>query len=555
MAGAAVGVLLVFLCAATLGLVLHLNRPASRRAVMAEVNAVLASSFRGTVSISASRGFGVWGIDGLRVRVKDPGGAEVLFVDNLRLRVSGLGAVRSALFGSGDIAVDVSELSIFRVDLDVGADADGVMRVQHAVESREPSAPTEAAAAGGGRGVSLALPFSVDLVDVHGQMKGAPPLDVELGKLRGNLTFSSEGVSVVLQHLDVEARHMPMRLDAIATLTGSFAQPAGGALEVAGSFEGTIGQIPVHASGSLQGTKVDGEIDVPSILATRVRELLPEAPLHHDVALHAEVHGDLSDLEALAHLTIGKSETDITATASLGDAVRAKVKVDTRGVDLRAFAPTAPASTFDAKTTVSIVMAKSGEIDGDYMVDLEHGDIAGQVLPGCLSAESSPRRPVAPWPTDRERFRARGQRYAGLRRSPRCCASFALRADIPRLDAVPRAQTGARGRADVAATGSIRYADASLAAELDATLDGIAVGDERVAHAQVHARAQGPANAPQLEATVSAEGLLAAGLRFARAEVTAKGTSAQQDVGIATSPARQAFPTWRRRPASNPARA
>src|SRR5205085_11263786 len=119
------------------GTIIHLDRPATRRLVMTQVNGILEKQLKGDVKIESLGGLGLRGIDGARIRVKDPDGVQVLFVDGVKVRVRAIQAARSALFEKGDIKVSVPLVSIDHVDAALDSDPMGAMRLSRAFLPKE----------------------------------------------------------------------------------------------------------------------------------------------------------------------------------------------------------------------------------------------------------------------------------------------------------------------------------------------------------------------------------------------------------------------------------
>ncbi|RYG67149.1 hypothetical protein EON77_16750, partial [bacterium] len=92
-----IGCALIFVCAAVAAVLVHLDLPATRRLVSARVNGVLASELAGTVEIEHLSALGLRGVEGGRVRVRDPEGVQVLLADGIEVRIRTIDALRTAL--------------------------------------------------------------------------------------------------------------------------------------------------------------------------------------------------------------------------------------------------------------------------------------------------------------------------------------------------------------------------------------------------------------------------------------------------------------------------
>ena len=181
-----VGCVVMFVVAAVGAVLLHLDLPATRRLISAQVNGVLASTLAGTVEIEHVSALGLRGIDGVRVRVRDPEGVQVLHVDGVGVRIRSIDALRSALSSQGPIVIDVPSASVGNADVNLDADPSGQLRLVNAFAPRRPSeppAPNEPP----GRGVRVDAPL-IRLAHAwaHGTPSaGAPRIDAELVRPRG----------------------------------------------------------------------------------------------------------------------------------------------------------------------------------------------------------------------------------------------------------------------------------------------------------------------------------------------------------------------------------
>ena len=79
--GAVVGTTVTFATATTAAVLVHLDVPATRRLVATQVTSILRGQLAGDVSVERIGALGLRGVSGVRVRVKDPTGMQVLFVD------------------------------------------------------------------------------------------------------------------------------------------------------------------------------------------------------------------------------------------------------------------------------------------------------------------------------------------------------------------------------------------------------------------------------------------------------------------------------------------
>src|SRR5205823_1360240 len=115
-----------------------------RRLVANQVNGILRSTFAGSVVIERIDDIGIGGIRGARVRIQDPSGSQVLWVDQATVRVSLLSTLRSVLSKEGDMLIDLSAIELGYVDANIDSDASGNPRLASAFEPREAKPKSEA---------------------------------------------------------------------------------------------------------------------------------------------------------------------------------------------------------------------------------------------------------------------------------------------------------------------------------------------------------------------------------------------------------------------------
>src|SRR5271170_1678425 len=116
----ALGTGIVFVAAVVLGLVVHLGVPATRRAVVARVNQLLAPVFAGKLTIDRVGSLDLPAVAAIDAHMDDPDGKTVIRATGIAGRVSLMALVRSLV--SGDIMVGVPEASL--IDAEVNLDTD-----------------------------------------------------------------------------------------------------------------------------------------------------------------------------------------------------------------------------------------------------------------------------------------------------------------------------------------------------------------------------------------------------------------------------------------------
>ena len=79
--GSVVGATVVFGVATAAAVVIHLDAPVTRRLVATQVNVILKSTLKGEIHIDHVGHIGFDGLRGVKVRISDPEGIQVLAVD------------------------------------------------------------------------------------------------------------------------------------------------------------------------------------------------------------------------------------------------------------------------------------------------------------------------------------------------------------------------------------------------------------------------------------------------------------------------------------------
>lgn len=524
------GVVVTLAASVVGGAVLHANLPASRRAIASQVGGLFASSLRGTITVERIGRIGVDGADGLTVRVLDPEGRTALFVDGLSARIAIVDLVRS-VFGRGDIRVALRDVVIEFADVSLDTDGAGMPRVARAFEPTDAPPSTRP-----GRGLVLGIERArIEHAWVHGQIEGAPLLDCDVDRQVARIFVDSREARIDLDEAQVDTRAAPRG----ANLHGSggahlrLPSPSGARFALAAAFVGEVGSIPVRAEGWLDGERVDLVADVREASADEVRLIVPEAPIHRDLQLHAEAHGDLGRLAVSADATVGPGTAALEGDVVLGDEVRARVDVWARDVDVRAFSEGAPASSLGADLQARVVSSASGDLTGELDLDLKPGRLGGQLVPAASvratftgTSVRGVARVAEPGAPGRISFDVRP-------RGESTVARLDVSVVVPRLDAVPRAGPMARGRASLSLSGEMVFESRRLGSEsptpvgVDAQLRvdaaGISRGALRVERATLDARILGTLAAPVIGASLEARALVAGGMLFDRVTATATG--------------------------------
>jgi translocation and assembly module TamB len=220
LAAVAMGAALVLIGAAAAGVSLHSRLPIAQRLVLAQANRALSGRFRGTVTVVAVRRFGLGGVDGVDLAVRDPAGQRVATVEGLHARVAAGALAWTLLRGKGEVAIRVDDARVDAIDVALVRGSDGALAIARALEPRQ-GAPSSAPS----RPVSVRV-GAVHVARARVQGRLGPFEDLEMG----------------------------------GTLAGRTVLPAEGQRSADATFEGRVGDVPVSLRASLRGDRVEADL-------------------------------------------------------------------------------------------------------------------------------------------------------------------------------------------------------------------------------------------------------------------------------------------------------
>jgi translocation and assembly module TamB len=540
--GGVIGCTITFSSAAVAGALLHIDTPVARRVTATQVTSLLASTFEGRIAIEHIGHVGLEGAGGINARVYDPQGVEVIRAQNIQAKLSVIGLLKSVLAGSGDMDVALSEATIDDANVNLDTDAKGNLKLVNAFDPKDktPSKP-------GSRGVKFQIDRAiVKHAWVHGQMQGAPTIDADATALQGKVLVTPKQTTLGVDKLAVVTRGMPSGANPRGDVEGQLALPSktGKDLGAELHFVGDVGGIPAAADATMDGPHVDAVVDVRATAAEKVRALVHEAPVFEAVSAHAEVHGDLPNLTAKAHVQVGKGNVDVDGKIALAHdgqpELQADANITAKDVDIHAFAPKAPASTLGAVSKVRLVAKEDGTIVGEFSLALAPGNVGINVIPAAQLQGDFANTKAGP------RVRAKG--HIAERGAPtdltvdlhpenaaiansQPIVDFDAHSTVPNLDGIARVGPIAKGHGKLHAYGKIKLGDQVLDAKLVAELHDVQK-DRAVAlrHGDLEAHVTGPLENPFIDATFAGEGLDAAGMRFSTVGLRSRGDAMSPEV-------------------------
>ena len=260
-------VAITFLVALVAAVLAHLGLPSARRIAVRELNAVLAPSFAGTITVEDVHGLGIFGARGVTAHVDAADGTRVLYARGARAAIFPFRVVRSFLFGKGDIAIDIDVLSLDYVEVNLDTDEHGDLKLAHAFDPKTPTPPPTKP----GRGMRLDFPRAgARHVWVHGSIASVPPIDAELDGVTGSLLVAPDMTTIDLSNVALLTRAMPDGANPRGEIEAHVKIPSGdGDTDLAALFAGFVGGIPTMANASMRGKQFDAVLDVPEVAAQK----------------------------------------------------------------------------------------------------------------------------------------------------------------------------------------------------------------------------------------------------------------------------------------------
>jgi translocation and assembly module TamB len=524
------GTAVVFVAALAGGVVVHMDVPAVRRAIVARVNEVLASVLSGRIVIERVGSVGSTYVADVDARVDDPDGKTVLRVWGLRAQISTWELLRSLTSGP-DVRVDLEAVSVLRADVSLDADEAGTLRLARAFT---PPVSTSPPSSSGGGGVRLTLPHAqLTHVAVHGRPPAGPLVEAYVDGTDASVRVTPGKVALQVSHALIAERNLSDGMTTLGTLDARFEQPAadGGDRFVQASWRGLVGALAGTADATYDAGQVDAVVDVPAARPECVRDLWASCPFGELASAHAEVHGTLPRLLVNAHASVGKGTVAAYGQANVGDEIRAILHVTAITVDAHALSPSAPPTELTGSGDAMVVSTAAGPAGGVVAFDFAGGTVAGTRVPaatiagqierdaaGALSAQANVdvHEPGAP-------------ATVALRLSPAGSSfqlAFDARLEAPRLDGIARLGPVARGSGKALARGTIDLGKSAVDARVEASVAGVSAGGVDLGAATLQAHASGPLASPTVDATLAGSTLVAGPLRFDRLSAQVKGTPA-----------------------------
>jgi translocation and assembly module TamB len=535
----AIGLLLVFVLSVVVGVLVHVGTPVARRVAVAEVNAILAPSFKGRIRIEALGGLGIFGLSKADVTIDDPHGQPVLVAQGARVRIATIAAIRSLLRKKEALTIELSEVSVDTLDVRLDSDTDGQLEL---AEAFAPKTPSTTPADPNARELRIVIPhIALHHTWAHGQMTGAPLLDVDLDDFHGAFTYRADSLEGDISGAKITARRIANGADVVGSLQAHVRKPSEPAASVVGRlvWEGTAAGIEQSIHASLTDNRVDAVVDVPQAEAANIRLLWSASPIEEPARVHLEAHGLLSSVDVALRAALGQATLDMNGKVSLGHDKTAQMTLDAENVDVHQLAASAPPSRLGLKGEMQADMPADGSLSGGVDLRFLGGAVGDHTVP-CASIRGKGSRSAQKVLEGQAQVivdEPGAPTHLAVHvapRGPSSVVTFELQSKSDNLQQIPELQHALGGKVDLSATGELDLGNMTVEARLKMHAGMVTQGTTRIATASIDGLARGPVATPHLELAVRSQGVLVGGIRLVSANVNASGSATSPYVTLST---------------------
>ena len=515
---ATLGLAATFVVALGVGVVLHVNLPASRRVASDLLSRSLTGVFQGELRTGEIQELGLRGATLSEVSVKDESGNTVLTLNDVRVRTDVVTLIREVISAEERITLIIRHVRAGRADVLVIPDHAGIPTLARALTpipdppsvARAPSAPSKP--------LRVWLPqIEISRIDARGTVAGLPTLEVRLGGVRGSVLVTPKGAAIDVHRYGMTVRGLG---GTDATGTGEVHIRTPGTVWT--SFNGYFGNLPVSTSVFVKGTTVKASLDVPKALPEDVRALLADWPVVEPVAARIEASGVLPKLQTQASFEVGDARLASSGHIRFAPELDIELDVQGRGVDIRAIWPSAPKTEVNVDTSISI-WQRRGQVSVEVNGTTAETVFVGQTLPPVdVSGTWNPKGFVGKATVHETGMPLK----VAFTVHPDGAVDLDARARSFQLEKAPRVKklTPARGRADAEVKARVEknVIDATLAADVS----GFSLAGVKLTRGRVTGSVKGKLSALDklaIDARVTGSNFTARGQSFGKVTATAKG--------------------------------
>jgi translocation and assembly module TamB len=519
-------VVLIFVASAVLGAIVHLDTPRVRLWSAHFVNAILAPLFQGQIHIDRIGALGPFGISNTDATINDATGRPVIVARGVRSSIRTLALVRSALLARGaPLTIDLFDVSIDQGDVRLDTDAQGRLDLVRTFDPRT-SSPSSSAT---DRGVRLVIRgIALGHVRAHGQIAGAPALDVDANDVAGAFAYSPDAIEGDVVRASIAAHRIANGADVVGSLRGHIRGPSDPKAKLTGhiDWQGLVGGIAHSVRATIDGDQVDATIEAPHIDPSALRSIWVASPLDRPAAFRIESHGTLPDVHFDANAALGDAGLHAAGLLFVGADRHARVSFESHGIDIRDLFGSGPASRLGMNGDLTAAVQADGAITADATLRIG-GSVGSHEIPAASirttvrHPDTSPLTGRADVVIDEPSAPTRLHVTVGSKGLP--TLDFALTSDAVDLDRVPQLHRAAQGSAHVRVDGSLDLGRMTVDARVQARAAHVARGSTRADRISLEARVHGVVADPQFDVTLHGEGLVVAGERLSVGDVRAVG--------------------------------
>ena len=506
---------------------LALDLPPVRELVRKQANAQLEKALMGKVTVERISELGFRGVGGVDANVHDTAGKRVIALRGVNVDTFWPRIVWSALTDDTFIEIDIDVVHLSHADVRLLDDGNGGPTLATAFEPKpSPKAP------GPSTETRIVIRhIRIDHAWVHGKLGENPPIDAEISAFEAGMRSNAKGTTLVLERAGIVARALPERVDPRGTLAGRLDLPSQGGPRASGRYAGTLAGARAFAEGAWDGSTLRALLRAPDVSEAATERL--GLAIGDPTSLRVGVNGKWPDLAFDGELAGAAIHLGLRGQARIADETRVSATVDAGDVNLSRLIRGAPSSALGARAEIDVRVAPSGELDGEYKIDVPAGRVEAQSTPhvetrGLLRQAQNGELSV------------KGQATVDEPGVPiRAVYDVSVKADTTlvhaKLDAKLRnpprlAALGVRASGTLSGTADFDSNENSLDAQARLHLDSVQHEAVRAHNIALKASVHGSASDPRIVTELTAGPVEAGGRRFTEVAMTTSGKPSRLSV-------------------------
>jgi autotransporter translocation and assembly factor TamB len=355
----------------------------AREQVRSQVNSALAGLFRGRVEIERIGNITLWGVSGVDARIFDPDGRQVIDARGLSAAASLTGLGWQLLRNGAAPELYIASVHVAHADVTLREDAELGVTIASTFLPRKTASSAAAASTDAGPRLRIGE-VTFDGIWAHGRATGSPALDADLKHLVASLRQSPvDGFSLELHSVELVSRNLPLALDPRGNVVGVVEVPAHAAapLRLELALDGLAAGSPLALEASWVGDDLHARLSAWRVPASFVNERAPGLALDGDLALLAEVDGQLPQLDFDVELDGTAAHVNAEGYVVVTDGLELSATVAAARVNLAHLAAGAPESNIELRANAFLVEREDGHFVGSHRIDVAPSRLAGEQTP------------------------------------------------------------------------------------------------------------------------------------------------------------------------------